>query len=81
MSWPMDQCGWMAWDEDHLAEGFRHCPCEEGTTGSWRLCFEASTHPARRVGRDVSVAAGADVFVHTQVPDESLARGYKEFLQ
>jgi len=24
VSWPMDQCGWMAWDEDHLAWGFRH---------------------------------------------------------
>ena len=35
VSWPMDQSGWMAWDEDHLAEGFRHSSGEIGADGVW----------------------------------------------
>ena len=33
VSWPKDQCGWMAWDEDHLAESFRHFSAEVEADG------------------------------------------------
>ncbi len=43
----MDQFGWMAWDKDHLAKGFRHST-GEGEAGEARASF--STLPTEEAG-------------------------------
>ena len=52
VSWPMDQSGWMAWDEDHPAEDFRHSSVEIGADGVWAsfstLATEEAGIPSRR---------------------------------
>ena len=52
VSWPMDQCGWMAWDEYYLAQGFRHSSEERVAGEAWAsfntLATEDAGIPNRR---------------------------------
>ena len=52
VSWHGGQCGWMAWDGDHLAQGFRHSSEERVAGEAWAsfktLATEDAGIPNRR---------------------------------
>ena len=46
VSWLGGQCGWMAWDEDYLAQGFRHSSEEREAGEAWASFKTLATEDA-----------------------------------